>query len=76
MGKVVSMKGNSHAKGRAKKRPTFTVKVKTTAYATTPDRRLAQWIATSYLSEERSVTIYDNAGRKSVAHFIYGREQT
>jgi len=75
MSKVVALKGNKFAKGRAQKRPTYSVKLKGRAELTTPRQDLALWAAQSFFSDERSVSVTDNAARKTVAHFIYGRRQ-
>jgi len=75
MTKVIALKGNKFAKGRAQKRPTYTVKVSGKAELTTPRKALALWAARSFFADERSVSVTDNAARKTIAHFIYGREQ-
>lgn len=74
-GKIVKLTGNKRAKGRAKKRPTWTVKDGGKVVATTPDQRCAEWIAAHYLAGCRSVSIYDNEARKVVGHWIYGHRQ-
>jgi len=75
MTRVITLKGNKFAKGRAQKRPTYTVKVRGKAELTTPRKELALWAARSFFGDERSVSVSDNAARKTIAHFIYGREQ-
>jgi len=75
MSKIIALKGNQNAKGRAQKRPTYTVKVSGRAEMTTPNKGLALWAARSFFADERSVSVMDNAARKTLAHFIYGREQ-
>lgn len=67
--------GNKRAAGRAPKRPTFTVKVDGAAEATTPHRDLALTIARDYFASRKSVSVMDNASRKTVARFIYGHLQ-
>ena len=66
---------NFDAPGGLGKRPTFTVKVAGKAEMTTPRKALALWAARSFFADERSVTVTDNAQRKAIAHYIYGREQ-
>lgn len=67
--------GNTNAKGRAPKRPTYSVRIKGKSQCTTPYLPLAMSVAQTYFADQRSVNVYDNANRKTVALFIYGHRQ-
>lgn len=75
MGKVVSMKGNQHAKGRNRKAPTFTLKSGTETLLTTKFERIARAVAESYFADVKSVALYDNTQRRVVARWNYGHRQ-
>lgn len=54
---------------------TYTVKAGGKSMANTPFLQLAMTIAEQYFADQRSVTVFDNGARRSVAHYIYGHRQ-
>jgi hypothetical protein len=72
---VVPLKGNTRAKGRAKKAPTYTLRAEGRTLLTTPFERIARAAAVQFFADVKSVSMYDNAARKVVARWNYGHLQ-
>lgn len=71
---VVSLKKGGKPAGLPRKQ-TYTIKSPGVVHARVLDFNLAVWMASGYFQHLRSVSIYDNTARKTVAHYIYGHRQ-
>ena len=67
--------GNTRAKGRSKKKPTFTLKSGTETLLTTQFEQIARQIAVTFFSDVKSVSLYSNSERRVVARWNYGHRQ-